>query len=419
MLTIRSLLLSSAVTFLTACTPIKKCAYEGFGRDDWQQPERVIETLELEPGDRVADLGAGSGYFTFRLAEAVGPSGRVYAVDVDEPMLASLEERLGDANASNVETVLASADDPNIPEPPVDLIITVNTYHHIDDRVTYFRSLAGSLAPAGRLVVIDFKRAAGLWQRLLLRGHLTEPSVIEAELVEAGYRRVAAHEFLSRQSFLVFEPANVEQESVRPGINAPFLAENLDVEEWVDRFEVESREIFTQRREIANALGIRPGFAVADIGSGTGLFLSLLHERVGASGRVYATDISPTFVAHLEKRVQNENLERVEVVLGGERSVELSPASVDLAFVCDVYHHFEYPAASLSSLMEAIRPGGQLVVIDFERIPGESPEWILNHVRAGKTTFRAEIEQAGFSFLEEVAVPGLKENYFLRFERPQ
>ena len=93
-------------------------------------------------------------------------------------------------------------------------------------------------------------------------------------------------------------------------------------------------------------------------------------------------------------------------------------ASVDLAFVCDTYHHFEYPRSTLESLFTAIRPGGSLVILDFERIPGESDEWVLEHVRAGKEVFRREIESAGFQFEREVTVEGLKENYVLRFRRP-
>jgi predicted methyltransferase len=98
--------------------------------------------------------------------------------------------------------------------------------------------------------------------------------------------------------------------------------------------------------------------------------------------------------------------------------VELPQASVDLAFVCDVYHHFEYPSSSLASLRRAIRPGGTLVVIDFHRIPGKSSDFILKHVRAGQDVFTAEIEQAGFELVEELAIDGLSENYALRFRRP-
>jgi SAM-dependent methyltransferase len=213
-------------------------------------------------------------------------------------------------------------------------------------------------------------------------------------------------------------PSETKEGSVRPGVNEKFLAEDLDVEHYVEVFEGESREVFVQREPIVEALAVSSGMAVADIGAGTGLFLPDFDSRVGSEGRVYAVDISPKFLEHLRERAQRENLARVEVVKGLEDSVALPAASVDLAFVCDTYHHFEYPQSTLKSLFSAIRPGGSLVILDFERIPGESQEWILGHVRAGKEVFRGEIESAGFRFEREVTVEGLKENYVLRFRRP-
>mgnify|MGYP001826699653 CR=1 FL=1 len=213
-------------------------------------------------------------------------------------------------------------------------------------------------------------------------------------------------------------PAEPSEESVQPGINANFLSEDLDVERFVRTFEGESREIAVHHREILAALGLREGRAVADVGAGTGLFLASLAEAVGPDGRVWAVDISPRFVEHLERRAQQEGLSQVQVVRCSEDSVELPAASVDAALVCDTYHHFEYPRSTLASLHAALRPGGRLVVVDFERIPGVSREWTLDHVRAGKEVFRSEIEAAGFRFEDELEIPGMEENYLLRFRRP-
>jgi len=213
-------------------------------------------------------------------------------------------------------------------------------------------------------------------------------------------------------------PSKPVEVSVRPGVNQRFLAEDLDVEQFIEVFEGESREVFVQREHIVKALGVSSGMTVADIGAGTGLFISDFDREVGFEGRVYAVEISLKFLEHLRERTAREGLARVEVLEGLEDSVELPAASVDLAFVCDTYHHFEYPRSTLSSLHSAIRPGGTLVVLDFERIPGESAEWVMGHVRAGKEVFRREIESAGFRFEREVTVEGLKENYVLRFRRP-
>jgi len=165
-------------------------------------------------------------------------------------------------------------------------------------------------------------------------------------------------------------------------------------------------------------MNLKKGQEGADVGSGTGLFLPLLAQSVGVSGKVYALDIAPKFIELLKKRVEQEHLEQVEVRLSKERSVELPALSIDAAFVCDTYHHFEYPQHVLFSLFKAIRPLGSLVVVDFERIPGTSRQWVLEHVRADKRTFVKEIEQAGFVFEDEAKVPGMQENYVLRFRRP-
>src|SRR5262249_18425304 len=130
----RAAALFLTVGLLGGCTSLKRFSYEGFSRDGWQQPGRVIAALGVHRGDRVAALGAGSGYFTLRLARAVGPSGRVYAVDVDEAMNAYLRERVAQAGLSNVEVILGRFEDPLLPDGGIDLVLVVDTYHHLEDR---------------------------------------------------------------------------------------------------------------------------------------------------------------------------------------------------------------------------------------------------------------------------------------------
>jgi SAM-dependent methyltransferase len=205
--------------------------------------------------------------------------------------------------------------------------------------------------------------------------------------------------------------------SVRPGINRDFLNPDLNVEQWVARFELESREIFAARQDVLAACQLRRGLRVADVGAGTGLYSRLFAEAVGNTGWVYAVDIAPAFVQHITQRAAADRLANLTAVLCTERSITLPPASIDLAFVCDTYHHFEYPRATLESIHRALAADGRLIVIDFERIPGQSREWVLEHVRAGKTEFRSEIEAAGFTFVDEVKIDGFRENYLLRFKR--
>lgn len=199
---INLLKLELAVLLLAGCAQVKQCAYEGFNRDQWQQQDRVIESLQIQPGERVADLGSGSGYFIPALAKAVGPAGRVYAVDVDKEMNEIVAERARREGLNNVEVILAKPDDPLLPVSGIDLIFTSNTYHHIQNRVNYFANLRKYIRPNGRVAVIDFDRRGwlqGLWK------HYTPSEFIKREMEQAGYRLQREFDFLDRQSFLIFE----------------------------------------------------------------------------------------------------------------------------------------------------------------------------------------------------------------------
>lgn len=222
--------------------------------------------------------------------------------------------------------------------------------------------------------------------------------------------------FLPFLFLAVLSLCSAQEESVKPGINEKFLDPNLKPEEWTEKFEVESREVYDLRKKIATAVGLKSGMEMADIGAGTGLFTVPFSEAVGPEGKVFAVDIAQNFLVHIRARMERQKTRNVETVLCTERSVELPENSIDLAFICDVYHHFEYPKASLASIHKALRPGGEIVLIDFKRIPGESSEWIMGHVRAGQEVFEAEVAEAGFEKVDEVK-DLLTENYFVRFRK--
>jgi SAM-dependent methyltransferase len=168
-------------------------------RDSWQLPARVIDTLALPATSSIADIGAGTGYFSIRLARAV-PRGVVYAVDIEPAMLGHIRKRAAAEGLQNVITVHGSSANPTLPK-PVDLVIVVDTYHHLPSRVTYFRDLGKSLAPGGRVAVIDFRKDAPDGPPPEFR---FEADHIIREMAEAGYRLDARHDFLPRQHFLVF-----------------------------------------------------------------------------------------------------------------------------------------------------------------------------------------------------------------------
>ena len=174
-------------------------------RDAWQQPKAVIQALRIPPGAHIADLGAGGGYFTFRLAEAVGPDGQVYAVDTEEASLGFIEKEALQRGGMprQVKLILATPTDPRLPFRSLDLVFMCNTYHHLPNRVAYLTSLAQYLQPNGRLAIIDFKE--GSWLGSLF-GHATSKESVRQEVEAAGYRLIEDRDFLPKQHFLIFSP---------------------------------------------------------------------------------------------------------------------------------------------------------------------------------------------------------------------
>jgi SAM-dependent methyltransferase len=209
--------------------------------------------------------------------------------------------------------------------------------------------------------------------------------------------------------------ADMDSKSVKPGINEQFLDPGLKVTQWVERFEKEGREVYDHRREIVAAAKVGRGAVVADIGAGTGLFVPLWAEAVGDQGKVIAVDIVPKFLSHIAGRAKEQGMSHVETQLCTGRSTGLKADSIDVAFICDTYHHFEHPQDTLASLHQALRARGEILLVDFKREEGVSSEWILSHVRAGEAVFAKEIEEAGFELAERMDL--LKDNYVLRFKK--
>jgi ubiquinone/menaquinone biosynthesis C-methylase UbiE len=187
------------------CSSISRTFMNASWRDRWQQPEIVVHSLSLQAGNHVADIGAGGGYFTFRLADAVGPTGKVYAVDIDRGNLEYIADQARKRGYGNIETILAKPDDPLLPEKTVDLIFTCNTYHHLTDRTNYFQSATRYLRPEGRIAVIDLAGKSWIFRVL---GHWTPKETSRREMEAAGYTLTNDFDFLARQTFQVFRKSS-------------------------------------------------------------------------------------------------------------------------------------------------------------------------------------------------------------------
>jgi ubiquinone/menaquinone biosynthesis C-methylase UbiE len=199
-------------------------------------------------------------------------------------------------------------------------------------------------------------------------------------------------------------------------LNARWLTATYD--DAQASLEREDREMYAARSAILKRLALTAGQSVADVGAGSGFFSAMMADAVGPSGRVVAVDIAPQLLAGIDARARSTGRTHIETVRSTATDVMLAAGSVDLVFTGNTYHHFSRPKAMLASIRRALRPGGALVVVDFERVVGVSADWVLKHVRAGKKTVIDEIEAAGFEFVDAPEVEGLRDNYLLRFRRP-
>jgi arsenite methyltransferase len=173
-------------------------------RDEWQKPQALVAALSLHAGMRVADLGAGTGYFSRYLSAAVGNDGTVFAVDTEPNLVARLRERAEHEHTPNVVPILASPDNPRLPAASVDLVLVVDTYHHIDGRRDYFSRLRHCLTRGGRVAIVD-------WHKNDLpvgppASHKLARAQVVEEMAAAGYTLVEEPPVLSYQYLLIFQP---------------------------------------------------------------------------------------------------------------------------------------------------------------------------------------------------------------------
>lgn len=199
-------------------------------------------------------------------------------------------------------------------------------------------------------------------------------------------------------------------------MNKKFLGPNVDVDKWKKGFENKNRDVYKNRNQIIESLDIQKDDVVADIGAGTGAFLKGLNDKVGPKGKVYAVEISEKFVEYMQLRAKQEKLSSVEVVKGEFHTTTLPTNSLDYALLIDVYHHLDEPTDMLNDFKRILKKNGILAIVDFDKIPGVSRQWVINHMRLDKKGYIEEISKAGFKFVSESKIP-FKENFMLIFRK--
>jgi ubiquinone/menaquinone biosynthesis C-methylase UbiE len=231
--------------------------------------------------------------------------------------------------------------------------------------------------------------------------------------------KIQLNKILNLQLFLLLSfmlsncLALAAETNVRPGINDYYYDANF--KQWLTTFESSGREVFDKKESIIKALQIKPKMRIADIGAGTGLYTIPFAHLVGVKGLVYAVDISDNFVKNIEIRAKEHSLNNVIGHINNQKEIGLAKNSIDLAFICNTYHHFEYPLTTLKSVYQSLVLGGRLVIIDFKRDPKVSSSWVMGHVRAHKEKVIKEVESAGFKLIDDNDM--LKQNYFLSFSK--
>lgn len=208
-------------------------------------------------------------------------------------------------------------------------------------------------------------------------------------------------------------PVDETPQPVAVRINRDYT--DSSAKKWSENFEHDGREVFDKRADIVAALALTETDVVADVGAGTGLFTLLFAEKVGKGG-VVAVDVQQYFLDHVVERAKALGFANITVQLADQRSTGLATDTVDVAFLCDAYHHLELPRTYLADLRRALRPGGRLVIIDYDRTRPGTRAWMKDHIRADPAELRAEIEAAGFTLETEPKL--LRENFFWIFRAP-
>jgi cyclopropane fatty-acyl-phospholipid synthase-like methyltransferase len=166
------------------------------------KPEEILKTLALKQGQKIADIGAGGGYFSLKFAQVVGKQGAVYAVDIDPGKIGFIRKNTVEKELDNVHVILSDKESPALPE-KIDLIFLRNVYHHISNRVEYFTKLKESLKPDGRIAIVEHNRGGRFSLRRIFERRVIRETVVE-EMTKAGYNMSEVMDFLPDQSFTVF-----------------------------------------------------------------------------------------------------------------------------------------------------------------------------------------------------------------------
>jgi ubiquinone/menaquinone biosynthesis C-methylase UbiE/peroxiredoxin len=359
-------------------------------RDEWQRPSDVIAALGIGPGSRVADIGAGSGYFTVRLARTVGRQGAVYAVDTNPDVLGRLRTRLEAESLTNVTTIEGAPDDPRLSSGLLDAALIVNGYHEMSRHDALLAAIRGALKPNGRLVILEpiSEQRRSLDRAAQEGNHEVASHFVHADLARNGFRLERLEErFASR-------PAGDTMWMI---VASPVPATTAPADTGHDHGAVPAR-----MAAISAALGAKRGAVIADVGAGGGDYAVRLARDVGPEGRVRAVDIDPAALRRLETRAQSAGLTNVETIDGAVDNPRLGTHSIDAALIVNAYHEMTSHQAMLSGIRQALRASGRLVIIEPSAPEGrrESRSQQTARHQISPDLVSKDLRDAGFEIVE-------------------
>ena len=349
-------------------------------REQWQHVGEIFKAAGIGVGSSVADVGAGDGFLTLRMAPIVGENGHVFAVDISDAKLQSLKRRVADAHFANVEIVKADEGDPRLPARQLDAVIILNSYHEMPRFREVLLHIRESLKPGGRLLIAEPGPLPAEQTRAeqIARHHISSKFVAE-EIAQAGFNILEQREKFAQipganwYSLVVGQLASSEEERVA---------------------DMKSR--------VVALLGLSSGDAAADVGSGDGFYTIPLARFLGPSGKVYAEDISDGQLGKLKQHLGEEGLTNVEIIKGAPDDPKLPAMALDGVLIVNAYHEMSAHEAMLNHVISALKPHGVLVVMDgmWNEHESRSREEQVKFHELAPALAKTEVEKAGFEIVE-------------------
>ena len=374
------------------------------GRDAWQRVPDIFAAMGITEGSAVADIGAGSGYFTARLSKAVGATGRVYAVDVSTSALNGLRQRVEREGLTNVEVIQGAAADPRLPEGRLDAALIVNAYHEMAEHQSMLTAIRRALKPSGRLVIVEpiAEAGRGAPRASQEKQHQIAPQYVQQDAVGAGFVIVKLEDPFTRRSgnetpeyLLALTPAPVAVADMPPHVHANA-----------------TDDLSRQPDAVVAALALKPGQVVVDIGAGLGMFTRRFARVVAPGGRAIGVDIEPSHIDALKADAAALGLTNYEARLVAPDNPGLPPASADVIFLSNTYHHIRDRVAYFTRVRDALKPSGRLVVVDFA--PGMMGGTAMDD-HPDQKQVETELAAAGFRLVRTHTF--LERQFFLEFVR--